>query len=142
VDTPLSRERGAWSKEQKTKSMKIFISPQAQSTQRILGHGLTQRNTDLFTARFARGTEYAENWLAHTDVEIAKRRDKPFDPTPFDLAQGLRQGHESFDYAQDPEVLEGQCRMASLPASGGLVSPFFSLHIPSLLAQFQPLRGL
>jgi hypothetical protein len=24
----------------------------------------------------------------------------------------------------------------------GLVSPFFSLHIPPLLAQFQPLRGL
>ena len=31
-------------------------------------------------------------------------RDKPFDFT---------QGHESFDYAQDLEVLEGQRRMAS-----------------------------
>ena len=36
---------------------------------------------------------------------LTECRNKPFDST---------QGHESFDFAQDPEALEGQRRMASL----------------------------
>jgi hypothetical protein len=34
--------------------------------------------------------------------ERREPRDKPFDLTPFDLTQGLRQGDESFDYAVRP----------------------------------------
>jgi len=41
-------------------------------------------------------------------------RNKPFGFTSFDPTQGLRQGHESFDSAQDLEALEGLHRMASL----------------------------
>jgi hypothetical protein len=35
-------------------------------------------------------------------MDEIQTRDKPFDFTPFDLTQGLRQGNESFDYAVRP----------------------------------------
>jgi hypothetical protein len=41
---------------------------------------------------------------------------------PLDKPSDFTRGHESFDYAQDPEVLEGQGRMASL--SPGIQAPY------------------
>jgi len=77
--------------------------------------GKHEKDISHSLSSFARGTEKRrENQTGLTgsigcslkrDVGLIECRNKPFDST---------QGHESFDYAQDPEVLEGQRRMASL----------------------------